>query len=64
MHVMVADFYRRCKVKYYVRKIQNPWILGKQEIQYLMVLYFPFFGKKYNYCTVVLDCTLSYISVL
>jgi hypothetical protein len=22
--------------------------LGEQEIQYLMVLYFPFFGKKYT----------------
>ena len=38
------NFYRKngkcCTIKYYVRKIQNPWILGKHEIQYLIVLYF------------------------
>jgi hypothetical protein len=36
-----------CTIKYYVRKIQNPWIFGKHEIQYLIVVYFPFFGQKY-----------------
>ena len=41
-------------VKYYVRKIQNPWILGKHEIQYFIVLYFPFFRQKIS---VVLNCT-------
>jgi hypothetical protein len=35
-----------CTIKYYVRKIRNPWILGKHEIQYFIVLYFPFFRQK------------------
>ena len=41
-------------IKYYVRKIKNPWILGKHEIQYFIVLYFPFFRQK---LPVVLNCT-------
>lgn len=44
-------------IKYYVRKIQNPWILGKHEIQYLIVLYFPLFRQKIavfsTYCITV-----------
>ena len=38
----------------YVRK-KNPWILGKHEIQYLIVLYFPFFRPKIS----VVNCRLS-----
>ena len=43
-----------CTIKYYVRKIQNPWILDKHEIQYFIVLYFPCFRQKLS---VVLNCT-------
>ena len=34
-----------CTIKYYVRKIQHPRILGKHEIQYVIVLGFPFKQK-------------------
>ena len=47
-----------CTIKYYVRKIQNPWILGKHEIQYFIVLYFPFYFIFRQKISVVLNCTL------
>ena len=46
-----------CTIKYYVRKIQNPRILGKHEIQYFIVLYFPFFRQNMS---VVLNCIAYY----
>jgi hypothetical protein len=42
------------RLRVYVRK-KNPWILGKHEIQYLIVLYFPFFRPKIS----VVNCRLS-----
>jgi hypothetical protein len=50
-----------CTIKYYIRKIQNPWILGKHEIQYFTVLYFPFFRQKLS---VVLNFTPRFCSAL